>query len=73
MATIEGEGLRPDETFFSRAIGRSRYVVLIAVVAVLLVALSLFLLGTLQALISVWEAWTQVFSGVFDTTDLTVK
>jgi uncharacterized membrane protein YqhA len=72
MAATE-QGRRPPETIFSRAIGRSRYVVLIAVVAVLLVALSLFLLGTLQALISIWQAWSQVISGEFSTTDLTVQ
>jgi uncharacterized membrane protein YqhA len=36
-------------TRFSRAIGRSRFVVLFAVLAVLLVAIALFLLGMLQA------------------------
>jgi uncharacterized membrane protein YqhA len=35
---------------FGRVIGRSRYVALIAVVAVLLVSLTLFLLGALNAL-----------------------
>lgn len=60
-------------SFFNQAIGRSRYIVMIAVVAVLLVALSLFVLGALQALIGVYNAWAQVAGGEFNTTNLTVE
>ncbi|RYE76576.1 MAG: YqhA family protein, partial [Oxalobacteraceae bacterium] len=38
---------------FSQAIGHSRFIVLIAVAAVMLVAISLFLLGAIQAVSSV--------------------
>ncbi|MEX0805922.1 MAG: hypothetical protein WD688_21785 [Candidatus Binatia bacterium] len=45
-----------------RVIGRTRYVVLLAVIAVLLVALSLFLLGTILAIMGIWEAWRLCFT-----------
>lgn len=60
-------------TPLSQSIGRTRYVVLVAVIAVLLVAISLFLLGTLQALISIWHAWATVTQGQFETVVLTVE
>lgn len=56
-----------------RVIGRTRYVVLLAVVAVLLVALSLFLLGTILAFRGIWEAWATLFHGRIEATDLTVE
>lgn len=40
-------------------IGRSRYVVLVAVIAVMLVSLSLFLLGTIGAAKSIYYSWTE--------------
>ncbi|UBV42245.1 YqhA family protein [Deinococcus taeanensis] len=43
--------------WFSEVIGRTRFVVLIAVVAVLLVSFSLFLQGTLLALQTIWDSW----------------
>jgi uncharacterized membrane protein YqhA len=58
---------------FARAIGRSRFVVIIAVAAVMIVALSLFLLGTMLAAVSVWHAWKGVFEGQIGSTDLTVE
>ena len=56
-----------------RGIGRTRLIVLLAVVAVMLVAVSLFLLGTVMAAVSVWAAWNGVLQGKLGTTDLTVK
>lgn len=56
-----------------RVIGRTRYVVLLAVIAVLLVALSLFLLGTILAFRGIWEAWATLFHGRIEATDLTVE
>jgi uncharacterized membrane protein YqhA len=56
-----------------RIIGRSRIVVLLAVVAVLLVAFSLFLLGTLMALRGLWHAWSGVLGGELGSADLTVE
>ncbi len=58
---------------FSQIIGHSRFIVLLAVIAVLLVAVSLFLLGTIQAVVSVWGAWTDVFAGELHSTHLTVE
>jgi uncharacterized membrane protein YqhA len=62
----------PPSAPLSRLIGQSRYVVLLAVIAVLIVALSLFLLGTFQALFGVWEAWRTFASGNINESDLTV-
>jgi uncharacterized membrane protein YqhA len=47
---------------FGRLIGRSRYVVLLAVVAVLLVSVSLFLLGAIGAVKSVVGSWNELAS-----------
>ncbi|AFZ69131.1 YqhA family protein [Deinococcus peraridilitoris] len=60
-------------TPFSRAVGQSRFIVLLAVIAVMLVAVSLFLLGTVQAAYSVWSAWSEVVGGKLNSTDLTVE
>lgn len=43
-------------------IGRSRYVVLVAVIAVMLVSMSLFLLGTIGAIKLVAQSWLSFFS-----------
>ena len=43
-------------------IGRSRYVVLVAVAAVMLVSISLFLLGTVGAVKSVIGSWSDLFN-----------
>lgn len=56
-----------------RAIGRSRLIVLLAVLAVLLVAFSLFLLGTIKAMTGVWHEWQNLFQGRINSTDLTVE
>lgn len=47
---------------FGRLIGRTRYVVLLAVVAVLLVSVSLFLLGAIGAVRSVISSWNELAS-----------
>lgn len=57
----------------AHAIGRTRFVVLLAVVAVLAVSLSLFVLGTLLAGKSIWSAWAGVFQGQLDERHLTVQ
>jgi uncharacterized membrane protein YqhA len=43
-------------------IGRSRYVVLVAVLAVMLVSMSLFLLGTIGAAKLIYQSWAEFFS-----------
>ena len=58
---------------FSQAIGHSRFIVLIAVAAVMLVAVSLFLLGAIQAFISVWNAWKMVIQNELQSTQLTLQ
>jgi uncharacterized membrane protein YqhA len=58
---------------FSQIIGHSRYIVLLAVIAVLLVALSLFLIGTIEAISGIWRAWRDLFAGELGTTRLTVQ
>lgn len=80
---------RPDQVFssdssndhpptpFSRAIGRSRYIVLLAVLSVLLVAVALFLIGIVQAVTGVWAAAVNVIGGVttghLEATPLTIS
>ncbi len=57
-----------------RVIGRSRYVVIIAVVAVLLVSLTLFLLGELNAFAVTGKAWNEALAhGEFAPTDLLIE
>jgi uncharacterized membrane protein YqhA len=59
---------------FGSLIGRSRYVVLIAVVAVLLVSVTLFLLGAVNAFAVTWKAWRETYAlGEFASTDLLVE
>jgi uncharacterized membrane protein YqhA len=74
-------GDRPGETDRSsafaslgRVVGRTRYVVLVAVAAVLLVSVTLFLLGAAQGASIVVQAWADAFQhGKFSSTDLTVE
>ena len=61
------------DTPFARLIGRSRLVVIVAVVAVLLCAFSLFLLGAWLALVTIWHAWSGVVGGELGTTELTIR
>lgn len=58
---------------FARAIGRSRFVVLVAVVAVLLVSVTLFAVGTLMAGQAVWHALQALASGQVDGEAITVE
>lgn len=61
------------DTRFARLIGRSRLIVVVAVVAVLLAAFSLFLLGAYIAIENVYVAWRGVVFGDVESTDLTVR
>lgn len=58
---------------FSQIIGHSRYIVLLAVIAVLLVALSLFVFGAIEAIAGIWNAWKDLLSGEMGATRLTVE
>jgi len=55
-----------------RMIGRLRLVVLVPVLAVLLAALSLFLLGAVQAVTAVWHAWSDAFTGAMNSPQLSI-
>jgi uncharacterized membrane protein YqhA len=61
------------DTPFALLIGRSRLIVVVAVVAVLLCAFSLFLLGAWLALVTIWHAWSGVVGGELGTTELTIR
>lgn len=58
---------------FSQIIGRTRFVVLLAVISVMLVAISLFLFGAVQACVSIWHAWDQLFHGNLRATQLAIQ
>ncbi|MDV6376312.1 YqhA family protein [Deinococcus arenicola] len=59
-------------TPFSRVIGQSRFIVLLAVISVLLVAVALFLIGVVQAGTGIWAAVLAVSDGKFEATPLTI-
>lgn len=61
------------DTPVARLIGRSRLIVVVAVVAVMLAAFSLFLLGAYLAFENMYFAWRGVVSGEVESTDLTVR
>ena len=71
----ENHSSKTSEVFtkIGRILGRSRYVVLIAVAAVMLIALSLFILGTVEAINAIWHAWERMFNGEMHAADLTVE
>ncbi|MHB8422891.1 MAG: YqhA family protein [Leptospirales bacterium] len=48
-------------------LGRSRYLVFVAVLAVMVTAFSLFLIGAIQALEALYVAWSRVFNGEFSS------
>ena len=63
MSASRPPGAEPSKReWFSEIIGRTRFIVLIAVIAVLLVAFSLFLQGTLIALSTIYETWREMFT-----------
>jgi len=61
------------DNHFARLIGRSRVIVVVAVVAVLLCAFSLFLLGAWFAAGAIAHAWIGVFAGDLGSTELIVR
>jgi uncharacterized membrane protein YqhA len=70
----EGEPSRPTPMdSFDRAVGRTRFVVLLGVAAVLLVAVALFVLGAVQAVVSVWNAIQSLLRGELNSTQVTVQ
>lgn len=73
MATRNKSEDPPREALLARVIGRSRLVVMVAVLAVLAAAFSFFLLGAVLAARGIWSAWSGAFSGDIDSTALTVQ
>lgn len=71
----KGQTAKPSELVsgIGRSLGRTRFVVLIAVAAVMLIALSLFILGTVEAVAAIWKAWGRLFRGEMHAADLTVE
>lgn len=72
---MEEKNHKPPEAVdrFSQIIGHSRYIVLLAVIAVLLVAVSLFLIGAIEAIAGIWRAWRDLITGDLRATRLTVQ
>jgi hypothetical protein len=56
----------------ARLVGRTRFAVLLAVAAVLLVAVALFILGAGLALLTIWHAAQAVLQGDFGSASVTV-
>lgn len=58
-------------SYFFRALnvllGRSRYLVFVAVLAVMVTAFSLFLIGAIQAMDALYAAWSRVLNGKFSS------
>jgi uncharacterized membrane protein YqhA len=67
------ESTPPKPALLARVIGRSRLIVMVAVVAVLATAFSLFLLGAVLAAKGIWNAWAQAVTGDIESTALTVR
>lgn len=61
------------DTLLARLIGRSRLIVVVAALAVLLAAFSLFLLGAWLALGTVWSTWSGVVSGSVGSTEVIIR
>src|SRR5688500_13457040 len=67
----EGDHLVPAP--FAGTIGQTRYVVLLAVGAVLLVAMALFALGAVMAAVAIWHAFEAILRGDLHSSSLTVE
>ena len=71
MSESPDSGVKPRATapaltplaWLGQGVGHTRFVVLIAVAAVMLVAISLFVLGAVQAVSTVWHAWATTLQG----------
>jgi uncharacterized membrane protein YqhA len=66
-------GSEAHDSPFARLIGRSRLIVVVAVVAVLVCAFSLFILGAWLAVEAVWLSWAGVVQGDAGTTEVTIR
>lgn len=61
------------DTRLAWLIGRSRLIVVVAVLAVLLAAFSLFLLGAWLSLTTVWATWRDVAGGEVGSTEIILR
>ena len=59
--------------WLGKLLGRTRFIVIVAVLAVMAVSISLFLLGSLQAFYSLKTAWAETLNGQTDSTKLTIE
>ena len=73
MAVPPGARRAPDHFGLTHWVGRTRFIVLVAVAAVLLVALALFVLAGWLAVLGVWQAAGAALRGELDGTHLTVQ
>lgn len=64
---------RKKDTPLAWLIGRSRLIVVVAVLAVLLAAFSLFMLGAWLALVTVWSSWRDVAGGEAGTREIIIR
>ncbi len=71
--TDRGESHHAAPAPFASVVGRARFVVLLAVAAVMLVSIALFVLGTVLAVTNVWHAFEAVLHGDLGSTDLTIE
>ena len=71
MASVPHKSVTPFAPL-SQAIGRSRYVVLFSVIAVLLVSISLFLQGTVLGILTIWHSWRDLIAGNLQHARLTL-
>ena len=53
--------------FLDILLGRSRYLVFVAVLSVMVTAFSLFLIGAVQAVVALYHSWSDVAKGVFSS------
>ena len=70
-----GQAAQPEKPIapFAEAIGHTRFVVLVGVIAVLVISAALFLFGAGLAVWTVWNAMQQAMQGQPSSTDLTVQ
>ena len=61
----QGNDHSPSFNALNLILGRSRYLVFVAVLAVMMTAFSLFLIGAIQAVDALYAAWSRVLHGEF--------
>lgn len=59
--------------WLGRILGRTRFIVVVAVIAVMFVSVSLFLLGSIKAATRLYAVWNGVFQGNTEALDLSLS